>query len=405
MTFSRVLATAGARWRGRRLRGFACCLLVLACQGRVALAEHNRLTAEELAGGWILLFDGETDFGWRPTSKANWQVADGEISVSAGEKGFLNTTSEFGDFVFKVDFQSAAETNSGVFLRNAAAAVNPAVDCYELNIAAPEVSPFPTGSFVQRQKCDAYLGRDDWQTFEVTAQGGRFVVKLDGNQVLDYTDPKPLGRGPIGLQFNSGLAKFRNIKLKPLGLHSIFNGRDLDGWTQFPGKNSVYSVTAEGALNVKNGNGQLESREQFGDFVLQLEIFSNGKHLNSGIFFRSIPGEFWNGYESQIQNGYADGDRSKPLDCGTGGFYRRQNARKVVANDFDWFHKTLVVSGSHMATWVNGFQVSDFTDTRPADPNPRKGLRLEKGTLIIQGHDPTTDLSFRNLQAGETPTR
>ena len=84
---------------------------------------------------------------------------------------------------------------------------------------------------------------------------------------------------------------------------------------------------------MKNGNGQLEFQQPFGDFVLQLEVFSNGKHLNSGIFFRSIPGEFWQGYESQIQNGYKDGDRTQPIDCGTGGFYRRQNARKVVSND------------------------------------------------------------------------
>ena len=37
--------------------------------------------------------------------------------------------------------------------------------------------------------------------------------------------------------------------------------------------------------------------------------------------------------------------------------------------------------------------------------NPRNGLRREAGTLIIQGHDPTTDLSFRNLRAAETPPR
>jgi hypothetical protein len=370
-----------------------------------AAAEPNRLSPEELADGWILLFDGETDFGWKATSKADWKVADGVISVSEGEKGFFNTTSEFGDFVFKVDFLSESATNSGVFLRNAAAPADPAVDCYELNIATPEFSPFPTGSFVKRQKCDEYLGKDGWQTFEVAAEGGRFVVKLDGKFVLDYTDPKPLGRGPIGLQFNSGAVRFRNVKLKPLGLRSIFNGRDLKGWTPFPGKASVFSVTSEGWLNVKNGNGALESSDRFGDFVLQLEVFSNGKHLNSGIFFRSIPGEFSNGYESQIQNGFADGDRGKPIDCGTGGFYRRQNARKVVADDFEWFHKTLIVSGNHMAAWVNGWQVSDFTDTRAPDANPRKGLRLEPGTLIIQGHDPTTDLSFRGLQAAEMAPR
>ena len=50
-------------------------------------------------------------------------------------------------------------------------------------------------------------------------------------------------------------------------------------------------------------------------------------------------------------------------------------------------------------------QVSDWTDTRAADENPRKGKRLTSGTLSIQGHDPTTNLSFRKLMATELPAR
>ena len=38
-------------------------------------------------------------------------------------------------------------------------------------------------------------------------------------QGLDNTDPRPVGRGRIGLQLNSGPVEFRNIKLKPLSVH------------------------------------------------------------------------------------------------------------------------------------------------------------------------------------------
>ena len=376
--------------------GFAACLAHAA-----GGAEPNTLTVEELNDGWILLFDGETDFGWKAASQANWKVADGVISVSAGDKGLLCTTSEFADFVLRVDFRNPSGTNSGIFLRTPTEPTDPAVDCYELNIADEKISPFPTGSFVKRAKAEGNFDSSQWRSFLVRAEGGHLVVMLDGQKVLDYVDPKPLARGHIALQFNSGAVEFRNIKLKPLGLATIFNGRDLTGWQVFPGKSSVFSVTPEGALNVKNGNGQLESTGQYADFVLQLDVISNGKELNSGIFFRSIPGEFSQGYECQIQNGYRDGDRTKPKDCGTGGFYRRQNARKVVSNDFEWFHETLVVSGPHMAAWINGYQVSDWTDTRARHENPREGRRLKAGTLVIQGHDKTTDLSFRNLRIGE----
>ncbi len=387
------------------MRGWlAAMALFLLVSNVLAEEKPNTLSADELSDGWILLFDGETTFGWQANSDANWKVADGVISVDSGAKGLLNTTTPLGDYVLKVDFRAPHGTNSGLFLRTPLEPKDPAKDCYELNIADESVSPFPTGSFVGRQKATGTHDTTEWRTFTVKAEGGHFTVAIDGQQVLDYQDPKLLGRGYLGLQFNQGKVEFRNVKLKPLGLESIFNGKDLTGWKVFPDKASKFSVTPEGWLNVKNGNGQLESELQVADFVLQTEVFSNGVFLNSGIFFRNIPGEFWQGYESQIQNGHF-GDRTKPIDFGTGAFYRRQKARKVVSDDFKWFHKTLIVAGDHMATWVNGYQVSDWTDTREPNDNARNGKRLAAGTLALQGHDPKTDLSFRNIKLGEIPPR
>lgn len=365
---------------------------------------QNTLSPEELAAGWILLFDGETLFGWHPNNQANWHVTDGAIAVSDGEQGLLNTTTEFADYQLKLEFRAKKSTNSGVFLRTAAKPTDPASDCYELNIAADD-NPFPTGSFVKRQKGDDGHTTGQWQAFDVTAEGGHFVVKLDGRLVLDYTDSEPVRRGFIGLQLNQGPVEFRNIKLRPLGLKPIFNGRDLSGWKEYPGKKSKFSVTPDGELNVKNGPGQLETELRYGDFVLQLEVFVNGEKRNSGVFFRSIPGDWWMGYESQIHNGYADNDRTRPLDFGTGAIYRRQKARRVVSNDFEWFSKTIIATGNHIAVWVNGQQVTDWADNRAPNENPREGLRTEPGTFIIQGHDPTTDISFRHLRAGELPKR
>jgi len=136
---------------------------------------------------------------------------------------------------------------------------------------------------------------------------------------------------------------------------------------------------------------------------LQLECLVDGEGLNSGIFFRCIPGDFMMGYECQIHNGMKAGDPAKPADCGTGGIFRRQNARRIVARDRQWFALTLAADGPHMAAWVDGYQVSDWTDTRRPHENPRKGLRLAPGTLAIQGHDPTTDLRFRKLRIEELP--
>jgi hypothetical protein len=51
-----------------------------------------------------------------------------------------------------------------------------------------------------------------------------------------------------------------------------------------------------------------------------------------------------------------------------------------------------------VATWVNGVPIADFTDTRKEDPNPRKGLRLNPGSLMFQGHDPGTKITINSLK-------
>ena len=103
----------------------------------------------------------------------------------------------------------------------------------------------------------------------------------------------------------------------------------------------------------------------------------------------------------QIRNQWQGDDRTKPVDFGTGAIYRRQPARKVVSSDHEWFTMTLIAHGNHFATWVNGYQATDWNDPRPEKNNAREGCKLGPGPLSIQGHDPTTDLSFRNLRVAE----
>jgi hypothetical protein len=384
---------------------FALVVCLSFANATAAVNEAPKLLSDaELADGWVALFDGETLFGWKAASKADWQVKDGAIVVTGGEKGLLCTSVEFDNYVLKADFRAAKNTNSGIFLRTPQkVGMNDiTTKCYELNIAPPD-NPFPTGCYVGRSKGSPVPERaGEWQSYEVTVDGAKSTVKLNGETVLEYTDSQPTGRGYIGLQLNEGQVEFKNIKLKPLHLERLFNGKDLTGWKNHPESKSTFTVTEKGEIHVTStGRGVLESEKQFGDFVLQMEAISHAPELNSGMFIRSIPGEFANGYESQIHNGIKNGDRTQPKDFGTGGIYRRVPARLVVPNDKEWFYKTIVADGPHISVWVNGYQVTDWTDERKPDKNPRNGLRTEAGTLQLQGHDPTTDLSFRNIRARE----
>jgi hypothetical protein len=42
--------------------------------------------------------------------------------------------------------------------------------------------------------------------------------------------------------------------------------------------------------------------------------------------------------------------------------------------------------------------VTDWTDNRPLNDNARNGCKLDAGNLSLQGHDPTTNLDFRNIR-------
>lgn len=396
--------------RNRRLTGVFAWILVIFVPGltlaqTTPLAPTPGLTRDQVHEGWISLFDGSTLYGWKPVSNANWQVESGEIRVSEGERGLLRTTSQFDDFEMTVDFKAAPRTNSGIFLRTSPRPKSVTGDCYELNIASALDHDFPTGSLVGRAKCSLDVADEQWHRFRILADGPSIKVWLDDAEALDYVDPRPLGRGYIGLQLNSGAVAFRNISIKPLKLRSIFDGKSLERWNLNNRLESDFKTTPDGELQILNGKGQLETEDQYGDFVMSLACKTKAAGLNSGVFFRCIPGEVMNGYESQIQNQFKQNDRTQPVDCGTGGIFRRTSARLVNANDQEWFVKTIIATGPHISVWVNGFQVTDWSDTRSPDANPRRGRRLEKGTIILQGHDPTTDILFKNLRAKEITAR
>ena len=326
-----------------------CALLLVG--GFASAADKPQLTDKQLAEGRLILFDGESTFGWKST---------GEVTV---EKGMLKLAP---DAVVEWPFSLGAGT-------------------VQLKFA-------DLGSSVLKAEIAG-------STVVVTNSKGD---KLTGALLGDGT--KVLGKIKIIAPKDKGLS-LSAIHYRPQGTTPIFNGKDLKGWTKFEGDEakglSKFEVTEEKELKVTNGPGDLRTEGKYADFVLQFECKTNGEALNSGIFFRCIAGEYQNGYECQIQNAFKDGDRTKPADFGTGAVYRRIAARRVVSNDKEWFSVTLMARGPNIATWVNGYPVVSWVDEREKNDNPRKGLRTDSGHLSIQGHDKTTDILFRNLRVAE----
>ena len=377
---------------------------------RLQSAPALLLNETRLQDGWIQLFDGQTLFGWTPGNDINWHVNDnGDIEASQGEAGLLLTSVPFADFELQCDYWMESGGNSGIFLRTPANPSDPGRDCYELNICDSHPK-YKTGSLVARaQPSRAVTGEEEWKSFHVTARGNRIRVRLDGEEILDFTDETDSLRtsGFIGLQKNEGLIRFRNLFLRPLGARPVFNGTDLTNWRPVPGSHSTFSLSDHGQLTVKGGPGFLETTDSWDDFLLQFSAKTNAPGLNGGVFFRLIPGTVEapsNGYELQIENVFLNDDRRQPKDrAGTGAIFRRNQARWVIPDDEELFFTTLIAHGPRISAWVNGIQVTDWEDTRRLHDNPRRGRRETAGPMSLQGHDESTDISFGEFRVASYP--
>ena len=319
-------------------------------------------TPAEAADGWIALFDGETTNGWSGAT-----VKDGALTIPPGGSAdymlpIPNCQYRIRGVAGKLDLKIAADT---MWLR------------------------------ALHEECNGVakiVGDELWADAH-GAGGHESLKKAKG------------AKGPIRLGFtntSNALASVRAVQIRPETPTQLFNGRDLDGWKLYQGdakrEKSRFTVTDQGELRVQNGPGDLQTVGKYDNFLLQLKCKTNGDNLNSGVFFRCIDGQYQQGYEAQIHNGVKDGDITKPTDQGTGAIYRRQPARQVVSRDRESFTLTLLAYGPQFATWVDGVPVMNWTDERKPDDNARKGLRLAAGHLSIQGHDPTTDILFKDLR-------
>ncbi len=361
-----------------------------------------RLPQEELDVGWIRLFDGQSLIGWRNAGNANWKVDDGALVATTGEAGLLCTSVRFSDFELMLEYKGTDKTNSGVFLRTPTIPTDPAKDCFELNIAPPD-NPFPTGSLVGRVKVSEQVDEPEageWHTLHAMVDRDHVQAWVNGQLSADYTDTTALTAGYIGLQFREGTIRFRNVRVRPI-TYAILPAKDLKEFNK-PAGSTQAELSDQGALTLTGGKGHIELLQPHANCCLQFSIQTLADNVNSGLFFRCIPGEDMNGYECQVHHGYKE-DRRRPVDAGMGALFRRQNAKAVLSDPENETYLTVIADGPMISTWVNGVQVVDWKDTREPNENPRKGLKTEAGTIMLQSHDPACKVRFDSLNICPLP--
>jgi hypothetical protein len=169
---------------------------------------------------WTTLIDGDKGLAnFDMVGQANWGGADGAVQASAGTPpaSFLVTRTSYKDVMVRAEFWSSDDANSGIFIRCQDPKTITDENCYEANIFDQRPDPtYGTGAIVKVAKVDPMpKAGGKWNTYEITAQGKRLVLVLNGVKTVDIEDGK-LASGPIALQWGRGTIKWRKVEIKAL---------------------------------------------------------------------------------------------------------------------------------------------------------------------------------------------
>ena len=200
-------------------------------------------------------------------------------------------------------------------------------------------------------------------------------------------------------------------------LKSIFNGKNLDGWTQ---KNGTASYRIEkGAIIGKTMEGSPNSflctDKLYGDFELQFEVKLINDELNSGVQIRSQTKELndkeksrgdkfgrVNGPQVEIEATKEKGAESGYVYGEAIGGWMTPKDKLIPHKNFKngkWNKYRILAKGPVIKTWVNGNQVSDLKDEEKYKSHPKGFIGLQVHS-IKKGTGPY-EVAWRNIKIKE----
>jgi hypothetical protein len=170
-----------------------------------------------------------------------------------------------------------------------------------------------------------------------------------------------------------------------LPLEPIFNGRDLSGW-KAPG--GPFWRVEEGTLVGENDaalkGSMLYTDRAYGDVVVEADCRFSGE-IDSGIMVRKP--------ELQVQIGVSR-SLKRDMTCSfyTGKYPEEARAPRVadLLKPGDWNRIRLEARGDTFTVWLNGEQVSSYTNAKYDGPAPI-GLQIHAGLPM--------KVEFRNIRA------
>lgn len=231
----------------KRTSVFSFVLLLAIGATTLPAAQPNTLTADEQAGGWTLLFDGQTANGWHSFKKTTfpakgWVIEDGCLKhLDKGGGGDLISDGEFEEFDLTWEWKIAPGANSGLkyFVTDKRASAlgheyqmyddggSPGKGGLQATASFYEVVPVPAGMKVNPP--------GQWNHSRVLVRGQHVEHWLNGAKVVAYElgsdalkaavarskfkDVTGFGtrvKGHLLLQDHGGEVCFRSLKIRNL---------------------------------------------------------------------------------------------------------------------------------------------------------------------------------------------
>jgi hypothetical protein len=363
------------------------------------------------------------------TGKPHWYGENGEL-VNDGFGAYATTEKDYGDFELLVDYKTVPKADSGIYLRGV-----PQVQIWDHTNEKEFKNGADKGSGGLWNNSPGAAGKDpavmadkpfgEWNQFRILMVGSRVSVWLNGKAVVthalmenyyDRKQPVPV-RGPIQLQTHGGEIRWRNVFIREIGaaeatkilsshgegagFQSLFNGKDLTGWT---GPVSNYEIV-DGAIRCKeHQGGTLYTKEEYADFTVRLE-FKVPPGGNNGLAIR-YPGTGDTAYvgmcELQVlDDNYEAVTKSKidPRQAHGSAYGMAAAARGFQRPVGEWNFQEVTVKGSRITVELNGFQIlnADLSTVKDFMANsPHPGKDRTSGHFGFAGHnDP---VSFRSIR-------
>lgn len=168
-----------------------------------------------------VLIDGNRGLeNFNQVGEADWHADT--YAIQAGKSrttyAYLVTKRQYKNFRLKLEFWTNDDANSGVFFRCQDPLNITAENCYEANIFDQRPDPaYGTGGIVLIAKSPTPMPKAGgrWNTYDITANGSRLTLALNGVTTVDIEDSK-LAEGYIALQWGNGIIKFRKLDIQPL---------------------------------------------------------------------------------------------------------------------------------------------------------------------------------------------